>query len=166
MATSPLISLRFHNNLKENREAQRLLYGRTFKAKADKVVALLLLGYGVYYLWVTGWQWWLVLLFLLALSIGFDWLSWSQLAPAIEFRRNPILSEEFHLTFSPENIHFQTASLDSTIQWTHYHDFIESPNLFLLLYGRGLFTLVPKRAFPSSQQLEAFRALIQEKISR
>jgi hypothetical protein len=107
-----------------------------------------------------------VIWFPLALLEWFDMLSLDRLRTRIWFRRNPKFREEYYLTFSRENIHFQTASIDSTLQWTYYERVIESPTLFVLMYGKGLYTLIPKRCFHSDDQFTAFRALLQERIPR
>jgi hypothetical protein len=158
------ISIRFVNELKDHIEAQRLLYSKGFMAKLDKVVAVLLFGFGVYCVTFVGLHWWTVIWFPVAVLEWFDLLSLGRWRTKIEFQRNPKFREEYHLTFSRENIHFKTASIDSTLQWTHYERVIESPDLFLLLYGKGLYTLLPKRGFHSEEDVNAFRALLTEKI--
>jgi hypothetical protein len=96
----------------------------------------------------------------------FNVLSLDKLRTRIWFRQNPRFREEYLLNFSPENLHFKTASFDSTLQWTHYERVVESSTLFLLIYAKRLYTLVPKRSIPGDAQLNALRALLQEKIPR
>jgi hypothetical protein len=158
------ITVRFMNELRDHLEAQRLLYKQSFLSKCDKVVAVLLFGFGVYAVWATGLRWWTVILFPLAVVEWFNLLSLDSIRTRVWFRRNPKFREEYCLTFSPENIHFKTASIDSTLQWTNYERVVESPGLFLLMYGKGLFTLIPKRCFSSDEEINAFRALLKEKI--
>jgi hypothetical protein len=160
------ISIRFINELKDHLEAQRVLYSKSVMAKLDKAVALLLFGFGLYCVAVIGLRWWTIIWFPLAVAEWFDLLSLSRWRTKIDFQRNPKFREEYYLTFSRENIHFRTVSLDSTLQWTHYERVIESPDLFLLMYGKGLYTLIPKRAFNSNEEMKAFRALVSHAIAR
>jgi YcxB-like protein len=160
------ISISFINELKDHLEAQRVLYSKGILAKLDKVVAVLLFGVGVYYVFSVGLRWWTIIWFPLAVAEWFDFLSLSRWRTKIEFRRNPKFREEYHLTFSRENIHFKTTSLDSTLQWTHYERIIESPDLFLLMYGKGIYTLIPKRCFKSNEEINAFRTLVSQTIGR
>ena len=160
------ISINFVNELKDHIEAQRVLYSKRVLAKLDKVVAVLLFGFGVYCVVSVGLRWWTIIWFPLAVAEWFDLLSLSRLRTKIEFRRNPKFRDEYHLTFSRENIHFKTASIDSTLQWTLYERVIESPDLFLLVYGKGLYTLIPKRCFDSEEGVNAFRALLNQTIAR
>jgi YcxB-like protein len=163
-AQSAPITIIFINELKDHLEAQRVLYSKGILAKWDKVVAVLLFGFGVYCLVFVGLYWWTIIWFPLAVAEWFDLLSLNQWRTKIEFRRNPKFREEYHLTFSRENIHFTTASLDSTLQWTHYERVIESPDLFLLMYGKGLYTLIPKRCFKSNEEISSFRDLVSQTI--
>lgn len=165
MTKSNLISISFFNELKDHIEAQRVLYGQGFMAKLDKIVAVLLFAFGIYCVTSAGVAWWTLIWFPLAVAEWFDLLTLSRLRAKIHFRRNPKFREEYHLTFSPQNIHFKTISLDSTLQWTHYERVIENPNLFLLVYGRDLYTIVPKRYFKSEEELNTFRALVDQTIT-
>lgn len=166
MAQPTFISINFINELKDHLEAQRVLYRRGVMAKVDKIVAVLLFGFGVYCVAVIGLLWWTMIWFPLAVVEWFDLLTLSRWRTKVEFRRNPKFREEYHLTFSRENIRFKTASLDSTVQWTHYENVIESSTLFLLMYGKGLYSLIPKRCFGSPEEIDAFRALLNETIPR
>jgi YcxB-like protein len=165
MAAETPLSISFTNELKDHIEAQRVLYSRGVMAKLDKVVAALLFGFGICCLVFVGLRWWTIIWFPLAAAEWFDLLSLSRWRTKIEFQRNPKFREKYHLTFSRENIHFKTASFDSTLQWTHYERVIESPDLFLLIYGKGLYTLIPKRCFNSNEDIDAFRALVKQTIA-
>ena len=166
MAEPNSISISFINELKDHIEAQRLLYSKGTMAKLDKVVAILLFGFGVYCLVFVGLRWWTIIWLPLAVAEWFNLLSLSRWRTRIEFQRNPKFREEYHLTFSFENIHFKTASLDSTLKWTHYDRVIQSPDLFLLMYGKGLYTVIPKRCFKSEEEIKAFCTLLDQTIPR
>src|SRR5436190_1408155 len=160
------LTINFMNELDDHLQAQRIFYKESFWSKADKVVAVLLFGLGVFSVWGAGLRWWTVIWFPLAVLEWFNVLTLDRLRARIWFRRNPKYREEYCLTFSRESIHFKTASIDSTLQWTNYERAIESSRLFLLMYGKGLYTLVPKRCFHSDDELNAFRALLKEKLPR
>ncbi len=161
--TSP-ISVTFVNQLEEHQQAQHVLYSKGIFYKLDKIVAVLLFGFGIYAIARVGWRWWTVIWFPLAVAEWFNLLSPTRLRTRIQFQREPKYREEYCLTFSNENIHFKTATIDSTLEWTYYIRVIESPTLFLLMYGRGLYTLVPKRCFQSDAETDAFRVLLKEKV--
>jgi hypothetical protein len=160
------ITVNFMNELKDHLEAQRMFYKESFLSKADKVVAVLLFVVGAYSVSAVGLRWWTVIWFPLAVMEWFNLLTLDRLRTRIWFRRNPKFREEYCLTFSRESIHFKTAAIDSTLQWSHYERVMESSMLFLLMYGKGLYTLIPKRCFHSDDELNAFRVLLKEKIPR
>ncbi len=160
------ISLSFTNELNDHLAAQRVFYNRGVMARLDKVVAVLLIGFGVYMVAVAGARWWTLVWFPLGVAEWFDLFSLNRLRTKLAFRRNPKFREEYHLTFSRESIHFKTITLDSTLQWMHYERVIENPTLFLLMYGKSLYTLIPKRAFASDAEIDSFRALLGETIPR
>lgn len=164
MAEPILISIRFTNELNDHIEAQRVLYKESVLAKMDKVVAVLLFGFGIYCIASVGLKWWTIVWFPLAVAEWFNWLSLSRWRTKVEFQRNPKFREEYHLTFSREDIRFKAASFDSTLKWTHYNRVVEGQDLFLLMYGKGLYTLVPKRCFTSNKEINAFRTLLFEAI--
>ena len=166
MTESSSISISFINELKDHIEAQRVLYSKGGLAKLDKIVAVLLFGFGIYCIAAIGLRWWTIIWFPLAVAEWFDLLSLSRWRTKVDFQRNPKFREEYHLTFSRENIRFKTTSFDSTLQWTHYERVIESSELFLLMYGKGLYTLIPKRCFHSNEEINAFRALVTQAIAR
>lgn len=158
------VEISFMNELEDHVKAQHILYSKSVMAKVDQVVAALLVGFGVYCIVLVGLRWWTMIWFLLAVVEWFNLLSLSKLRTKIQFQRNPKFREEYHLTFSQEHVHFKTASIDSTLQWSHYQRFLESSNLFLLMYGKGLYTLIPKRCFHSGDEINTFRALLHEKL--
>lgn len=127
-------------------------------------VAVLIFGLGIYFVVSAGLRWWTIIWFPLAVAEWFNLFSLIRWRTTIEFRRNPKFREEYHLTFSRDNVHFKTASLDSTLQWTHYERVIETPDLFLLMYGKGLYTLIPKRCLTSNEDINTFRSLLDQTI--
>jgi hypothetical protein len=166
MQQPPHITVTFYNQLRDHLEAQKLLYSKGVMARIDKVVALMLLGLGVYLIYIAGFQWWSVLWMLLAVVEWFNLLSLHTLRTTLFYKRNPKFQEEYHLEFSPDSIHFKTASIDSVLQWTHYQRVIENSNMFLLMYGKDLYTLIPKRGFANQDDIDAFRALVDMKVTQ
>ena len=158
------LSVRFTNRLQDHLEARRILYRQGTMAKVDKGVALLLFGFGLCLVFFVGLRWWTVVWFPLAIAEWFDLLTLSRWRTKLEFQRNPKYQEEYQLTFTPQRIHFRTASIDATLQWTHYEQVIESQNLFLLMYGKALYTLIPKRCFHSSEEVDRFRTLLTQMV--
>ncbi len=138
MTPSSSITVTLVNKLEEHQKAQHILYSKGIFFKIDKIVAALLFGFGIYLVASVGLRWWTVVWFPLAAAEWFNLLSPIRLRTRIQFQREPKYREEYCVAFSYENIHFKTTTIDSTLQWTNYTRVIESPTLFLLMYGRCL----------------------------
>lgn len=160
----PTISLTYTPDLNDHLRAPRLLYLESAWSKVDKVVAVLLALFGVYMVWADGIYWWTLIWFALAVVEWFNLLTLQSLQVRLWFKREPKFRDEYCLTFTPDHIHFQTASIDSTLDWSYYGRVLEGKTIFLLFYGKGLYSVIPKRCFGSESDLEAFRTLLKEKI--
>ena len=84
--------------------------------------------------------------------------------PRLIFRREPRYRDEYSLTFSSDGIHFRTAHIDSQLQWSMYTRASITAHSYILYYGSRQFTVVPKRAFRSAEQQQAFERLMTQRI--
>lgn len=157
------IVVEFDNTLADHLAAERLYYSSTFWSKGDKIVAVAIVVAIVIFAISRGWLF-LVLLPLAPLE-WFGLLSPYRLRTALFFKRNPKFLETYHLSFSDGGIHFQTASINSRIAWTHYSRTLEDRHVILLVYGTRMYTVIPKRAFGGSSQIVAFEELIDKHLS-
>jgi hypothetical protein len=131
-------------------------------------VAVVFLGIGVgIYLWQSPNQHWLGVgsvalsaLFALMLVAAFT------VIPLFIFRREPKFRDEYSLTFSPEGIHFRTASIDSQLQWRLYTRALVDAHSYVLYYGSTQFTVIPKRIFSNAKQQQDFDRLLTEHVSQ
>jgi len=86
--------------------------------------------------------------------------------PFFIFRREPKFRDEYSLTFSPEGIHFRTASIDSQLQWSLYARALVDSHSYVLYYGSTQFTVIPKRIFSNAEQQQDFERLLTEHVSQ
>ena len=88
--------------------------------------------------------------------------------PAREFRRNPQFQEEVTMVFSENGIyarHEKTGEIKK--QWDFYDMVMEDDeSYFIFIRGSRQYTFIPKRAFASKKQEEAFRKLLSAKVSK
>lgn len=152
------VKLEFHPEADDHVAAEHLYDLASPWAKADRVVAIVLLVVGVGSTIAVGPRWWTVVWFPLAVL---EWFHLLKIRPFVVrhwFRRNPKFRETFHLEFDDSGIHFCTASIDSKLAWSQYTRILEDKRVWLLVYGPRMYTVLPKRAFtPESQRI--FRAL-------
>ena len=141
-------------------------YRNSFLRITDRIAGTIAILAGITLLIVVGWRWWLAILFPLAIAEWSDFLHLHTLQAWIFFKRNPKFRDEYTLTFKQENLHFKTISIDSTLLWSHYDSVIEDSILFLLNYGKSMYTVVPKRAFKNEDEINQFRKLVQTNITK
>ena len=160
------IQVQFEHQLQEHLDARKLLYSKTsIFAKADKVVALLCLVFGIALVAIAGARWWTLIWFVVAPLEWFDVLSIEPLVVRYVFKRTPKFHEETTLTFDDEKILYKTPSIDSTLQWDMFKGFLENERLFLLLYSAPKsYAIIPKRAFGGDAHIEALRSLLTAKF--
>lgn len=159
------IQIDFDNELADHLRAARLFYKSTFWAKGDRVVAVILVFSGACLL-AIGRHWWAIVLFPIAIAEWFNVLTPSTVLTRVFFRRNPKFLEKYHLDFSDAGIHFNTATINSQVAWNHYRKMLEDDKVILLIYGTKMYSVIPKRAFRDSSQLEAFSDLVKRHIGR
>ena len=86
--------------------------------------------------------------------------------PSLAFRREPKFRDEYSLTFSHESIHFKTAHIDSVIQWSMYSRALIDAHSYVLYYGTGSISVIPKRAFRNVDQQMAFEQLLVQHVPK
>lgn len=154
------ITVRFMNTLSDHIHAIRLYESRQAVAKINKIVAVLLAGFGVWAVYNVGVVWWTVIWFILTPLEWFDLLSIRPLQVLVMFRANPKYREPYCIEFDDAGIHFTTPTIDSHIEWTHYNRAVESDRVFILIYGKPMYTMIPKSAFGSPDEVGEFRELL------
>jgi hypothetical protein len=86
--------------------------------------------------------------------------------PRLIFRRELKFREEYTLSFSPEEIRFRTAKIDSLLQWGLYTSALIGARSYVLYHGKNSMTVIPKRVFEQARQAEQFEQLLTAKISK
>jgi|GEM_PF-6672547 hypothetical protein len=82
---------------------------------------------------------------------------------SVHFNGNEKFRELQKIVFSNDGLDYETRGGRSKIEWSYYNKFLESKNTFILIYGKSLYSIIPKRAF-NAVQLEDFKKLLAEKI--
>ncbi len=160
------ITIEINHCVEDHVKAERLSYSKRSRwANADRIVAAILILFGIFLLATVGIRWWTTIWFVLAPLEYFNFLSIAPFVIRYRFKRTPKFHEKNELTFSEEGIHFKTPSIDSNLKWDLYTDVVEDNNLILLMYG-GAYSIIPKRCFKSEEDLKTFQTLIRRKITK
>jgi YcxB-like protein len=112
----------------------------------------------------AGLRAWAVPWLVLAAVEWFDLLPLSVLIAYIEYKRNPKYREQYDLGLSPDGLSFRTSTVSSVLKWSLYSSFWETNRAFVLSYGRGIPTVIPKAAFATPADLDAARTILQAAV--
>jgi len=94
----------------------------------------------------------------------FMWVMTCFIVPARGYSKSPQLHQPHQFNFSEQDIAVKTGSIDAHLQWSIYTKFIEDQYSYLLYQGGNMFTIIPKRVFPSAELRSDFEQLLKEKI--
>lgn len=84
--------------------------------------------------------------------------------PAYIYNRNSSLGDETLWEFLEDSIHVKSNSTDAKVCWSKFTSVKFGPQHFLLYIGKDQFSVIPRRAFESKEQLLSFEHLLKEKI--
>lgn len=84
--------------------------------------------------------------------------------PRQRFRSDPKFRDEYLLQFSDEGIHFKTAQIDALLQWSLYNKVLEDERFYILVYGKNMISVIPKRAFTSAAEETAFDEMLRRNL--
>ncbi len=102
-----------------------------------------------------------------ALFLALFWLGYPTiLLPAKfkrEFKKNPNFPRACLLHVDDDSLRTSSDVSTSETKWVAFTKFRETPNVFLIYFGRNIFRVIPKRAF-AAPQLEEFRELLRRKL--
>jgi len=121
---------------------------------------------GAYFWQFPEWRWLVIVctgvsaVFAIILILAFA------IIPQMVFRRDPKFLQDYSLTFSREGIHFQTAHIDSQLQWGMYSRALVDSHSYMLYHGARSFTIFPKRVFQSAGELKAFEELLAQNVPK
>jgi hypothetical protein len=161
------ISLRFRYTEEEYIAATRFYLSRSTDFLLRLAFSTIFLAAGIFFVLLANLE--SEIFFLLTFVGVVSFLMWSlffYIAPRQRFRSDPKFQDEYFLQFSDDGIQFKTAQIDALVQWSLYTKVLENDRFYLLVYGKNMISVIPKRAFASAQQEAAFDALLKRKLPR
>lgn len=162
MWTTDEITIHYQYTLSDAMHASRLYRATTGTRTFGRAMGVLFLALGCVSLFAWGLAWYTVACFLIAAIAGLDLITPIQAWRA--FRANAKHhAQSWEVTFHEEGVHARTGTMDLQRSWAAYSTAIESERLFLLVYGQWLFATLPKRAFSTEEEIQAFRQLLERK---
>jgi len=160
------VSLSFRYLESDYVRALRAHYASRLHLRVDVVVVIVLAGIGAC-LWRSPGDHWLgvgcvlvAALFALMLVAAFT------VIPRIAFRLEPKFRDDYTLTFTQDGLHFRTVHIDSKLQWSMYPSALVDAHSYVLYYGSRHFTVIPKRAFQSTEDQQTFERMLAQHVPR
>ncbi len=95
---------------------------------------------------------------------GMALLGWFWKTTPREWERNWRISAERTVTFGPDGVRASLARSEIKASWDAYDEVLDTPSLYVLVEGRASFLPIPKRAFASQADEDAFRALVRRHL--
>jgi len=146
--------------------AMRSHYASLLRPRLDIVVAVGLAALGVYFWRLPSSHWFGVLFVAASAVFGLILVAAFLVIPPLSFRHQPKFRDEYSLTFSPEGIHFQTAHIDSHLEWSIYSSVLVDAYSYVLYWGTRTFTIIPKRVFQNTEQQGTFEQLLADRVPK
>ncbi len=120
---------------------------------ANRIVSVSLIILGIiFFVWNS------ILFSIIFMCLGilelFNLIPSSCIRAIFEYHSNPKFKEKYQLELTLENLKFKTPTIDSTIKWTLYNKYYETSKTFILKYGKGMHTIIPKRVLSDQEQIE------------
>ena len=148
----------------EYMRAVRVFYARAYHTRFNfllgalvTLLGLLMLASGVDALFTT-----------VCLAIGLMFTALNLyvhfVTPRLHYKANPKLRERYELDFSDEGILYRSKGAETRLEWGFYSKVWETGEFYLLGYGKDMFSVIPKRAFPDDAQEEAFREMLGRRL--
>lgn len=160
------LNLKFKYTEKEYVEAVKWYYSKSLNIKIDIIVSVVFIFIGSFF-WLTGDESFLnKMLVLLGSILLLMTIFVLYVNPKRIFKHEPKFQDEYKLGFKDEGILFETEHINSAIAWNHYSKVKENKSFFYLIYGKFMFTIIPKRAFQNTEEEDLFRKLVQEKLEK
>jgi hypothetical protein len=146
--------------------AMRAHYASVLRPRLDIAMAVGLASLGAYFWRSPNSHWFGVLLVGVSTVFSLILVAAFLVIPALAFRQQPKFRDEYSLTFSTEGIHFQTAHIDSHLEWSIYSKVLVDTHSYVLYWGTRAFTIIPKRVFQNTEQQGVFEHLLEERVPK
>jgi hypothetical protein len=158
------VHLSFRYSEQDYVRAMRAHLKSRLRLKIDIVVIVLAAAFGFYEWRSLDSAWWGISLVIVSVVFALILVVAFGIVPGMAFRGEPKFRDEYSLTFSGDGIHFQTAHINSHLEWSMYGRALIDAHSFVLYHGSRSFTVIPKRFFKIPEDLATFERLVSEKI--
>lgn len=158
-----MIQIEYKAQRDEQLEAARIYQATTLKHRIYRVGALVALAAAIWTLVASQNYPMIIIWAILAVFLWFDPVP--LLAIRMSFR-GAALRQLYRTRLDELGLHFDIGGQKLERPWTRYQYYLETPDLFVLVYGKWAYSVIPKRVFQSEEEIRNTRAMIERHVSR
>jgi hypothetical protein len=163
------IKIEYYPQLKEYFEANSLYNSKTIHGKIDKIASYFFIIVGIIMIGISfilnyhfiniilG----IIIIIIVILNIS-GFIDFEKIVIMIQFKNNKKLKSIQKLIFTDTGIEYETQDIKSNITWNIYNKYYEGENIFILIYGKRQYSVIPKNKFEN--RLDDFKKIINENI--
>jgi len=164
------IKIEYYPQLKEYFEANSLYNSNTIHGKIDKFASWVFMILGIMLILasvILKYHFVYIILAILSIAFGilnlFGCIDVEKIVIMIQFKNNRKLKGVQKIIFTGSGMEYETQDIKSTINWNIYSKYYEGENIFILIYGKRQYSVIPKYKFEN--RLDDFRKLLNENIN-
>ncbi|MFO7166806.1 MAG: YcxB family protein [Chloroflexota bacterium] len=161
-ASAQTLVLRYTQQIGELTHAARLYQRTTRKHQLYKVLGALVIFLAAWLVLTRGPAVGPALLVVLGAFLWFDPVPLLVIYGA--FRNSPAVREPYETVIDERGTHITIGGNRVNRTWDKYLGFLESDRVFVLVYGRWGYTVIPKRALADQAQVAALREMLRARI--
>ena len=91
------------------------------------------------------------------------WALWLYgVKPQRDFEKTSKITNNFGFIFTKEKIAFKADKASCDFKWKIFKKLYETSDFFYLAQTKGSYTMIPKRAFASLEEIESFKKIVGE----
>lgn len=156
------VVLRYTQQIAELTHAARVYQRSTRKHLVYKVLGMLAIFLAAWTFLRTGPDLGPALLLALGIFLWFDPVPLVVLGAGL--RNTVAVREPYETVIDARGTHFSIAGNRTSRTWDKYLRFLESERVFVLVYGRWMYSVIPKRALGGEAHVAALRELLRQRI--
>jgi hypothetical protein len=92
------------------------------------------------------------------IAVALSWLMFKRYR-----RQHP---HPYQLVFDDSNIVMQTQDASAAYNWSFYQAAVEGKTVFILIYGKSLYSIIPKASFQDEAEIEVLRRLLKNNLPK
>lgn len=147
-------------------EAVQMYYFKNIVLRIYILAASILACFGLYYLFINIHPLLGLILVILGVFIYAVSIYIIMINPRKFYKSQPQLKAELYFTFMEDGVLFQLKDDIKELAWDYYSNYIENKKYIYLIYGKKLFTIIPKRTFNSDTKIKKLKVLLKNNIRK